>query len=145
LVGQFTGGVGREIMKAVGTVQATVTGEELPPYKIPLAGKIYGNTESPANVASKFYENVTMLSQHENEIKGRTKNRENPAAYIRENPVSKLYDRANTLENEISKLNKTRKEMIERGISKERIKKIDERKTLLMRKFNDKVKEYEDR
>jgi hypothetical protein len=145
LVGQFTGGVGREIMKGVTTVQSTVTGEELPTYKIPLAGKIYGNTESPANIASKFYENVTMLSQHENEIKGRAKNRENPAAYIRENPVSKLTDRANSLENEISALNKTRREMIERGISKERIKKIDERKTMLMRRFNDKVKEYENR
>ena len=145
LIGQFTGGVGREIMKGATTVQATVTGEELPTYKIPVAGKIYGNTESPANISSKFYENVIMLSQHENEIKGRAKNRENPAAYIRENPVSRLTDRANSLENEISALNKTKKEMIERGISKERIKKIDERKTMLMRKFNEKVKEYENR
>jgi hypothetical protein len=145
LVGQATGGVGREVMKATGAIKALATGEELPSYKVPLVGKIYGNTESPANISSKFYENVIMLSQHENEIKGRAKNRENPAAYIRENPVARLYDRANSLENEISKLNKTKKEMIERGVSKERIKKIDERKTMLMRKFNEKVKELEDR
>jgi hypothetical protein len=140
LVGQFTGGVGREIMKGVTTVQATVTGEELPTYKIPLAGKIYGNTESPANISSKFYENVTQLANYENEIKGRQKNRENVGQFLREHPEARLYQRANRLENQITQLNRDKKELQERKAPQKQIEALDKRKTMLMDKFNNDYK-----
>lgn len=140
LVGQFTGGVGREFMKGVSFTKSATTGEEIPPHKIPVVGKIYGNTESPANISSKFYENVTQLSQYENEIKGRRKNRENVSEFIKKHPEARLYERANQLENEVSKLNKTKKELIERNAPQSRIAVIEKRKTMLMDNFNKQVK-----
>lgn len=136
LFGQATGGVGRETAKAVGAVKALATGEELPSYKVPVAGKFYGNTESPANIASKFYDNVTQLANYENEIKGRQKNRENVGAFLREHPEARLYQRANQLENQITQLNRTKKELQERKAPKSQIETIDKRKTMLMDKFN---------
>jgi hypothetical protein len=136
LVGQATGGVGRETMKAVGAVKALATGEELPSYKVPLAGKFYGNTESPANIASKFYDNVTQLANYENEIKGRRKNRENVGEFLREHPEARLYQRANQLENQITQLNRDKKELQERKAPQKQIDVLDKRKTMLMDKFN---------
>lgn len=136
LVGQATGGVGRETMKAVGAVKALAAGEDLPSYKVPLVGKLYGNTESPANIASKFYSNVTQLANYENEIKGRQKNRENVAEFLREHPEARLYQRANQLENQITGLNRTKKELIERKAPQKQIEAIEKRKIMLMDKFN---------
>jgi hypothetical protein len=136
LVGQATGGVGREAMKATGAVKALATGEELPSYKVPLVGKLYGNTESPANIASKFYENVTQLANYENEIKGRQKNRENVGQFLREHPEARLYQRANQLENQITQLNRDKKELQERKAPQKQIEALDKRKTMLMDKFN---------
>lgn len=136
LVGQATGGVGRETMKAVGAVKALATGEELPSYKVPLAGKFYGNTESPANIASKFYSNVTQLANYENEIKGRQKNRENVGEFLKEHPEARLYQRANQLENQITKINREKKALQERNAPQKQIDVLDKRKTMLMDKFN---------
>ncbi|MFM7255127.1 MAG: LPD38 domain-containing protein, partial [Betaproteobacteria bacterium] len=44
LIGQLTGGVGREIGKLAQTASAPFTGEELPAHKIPLIGRLYGST-----------------------------------------------------------------------------------------------------
>jgi len=136
LVGQATGGVGREVMKATGAIKALATGEELPSYKVPLVGKLYGNTESPANIASKFYENVTQLANYENEIKGRQKNRENVGQFLREHPEARLYQRANQLENQITQINRDKKELQERKAPQKQIEALDKRKTMLMDKFN---------
>ena len=136
LVGQATGGVGREVMKATGAIKALATGEELPSYKVPLVGKLYGNTDSPANIASKFYDNVTQLANYENEIKGRRKNRENVSEFLREHPEASLYQRANRLENQITQINRDKKELQERKAPQKQIDVLDKRKTMLMDKFN---------
>ena len=46
VIGQLTGGIGREAGKVAATATAPFTGEELPPYKIPLVGRLYGSTAS---------------------------------------------------------------------------------------------------
>jgi hypothetical protein len=136
LVGQATGGVGREAMKATGAIKALATGEELPSYKVPLVGKLYGNTESPANIASKFYDNVTQLASYENEIKGRRKNNENVGQFMRDHPEARLYQRANQLENQITQINRDKKKLQERKAPQKQIDVLDKRKTELMDKFN---------
>jgi hypothetical protein len=143
LFGQATGGVGREIMKTEQAVTSLVTGEELPAYKIPLIGKFGGNTESQAAQANRFYENVTAMANHENEIKGRQKNRESVTDYYNDHPEARLYSQANTIENEITKLNKQKKEMIARNAPKEQIKRLEEQKTLIMQRFNERVRKLE--
>jgi hypothetical protein len=143
LFGQATGGIGREVMKTEQAITSLVTGEELPSYKVPLVGKFYGDTESQAAQSNRFYENVTKMANHENEIKGRQKNRESVTDYYNDNPEARLYSQANTIENEITKLNKQKKDMIARNAPKEQIKRVEERKTLIMKRFNDRVRKLE--
>jgi len=140
LAGQFTGGAGREVMKTEEAIKSVVTGEELPAYRVPLAGRFYGDIESKAADSQRFYENVTRLSEHENEIKGRQKSKGDVLGYLRDNPEAKLWQRANNVENQISQLNKRKKDFQARGLPKEKITAIDEQKQQIMRQFNNQVK-----
>jgi hypothetical protein len=144
VVGQVTGGVGRELMKAEQTVKAKVTGEEVPAYKVPLAGRFYGETQSNAAESSRFYNNIIKMADHENEIKGRMKNKEPVAPYLKQHPEARLWQMANTTENQVNALNKQKKEFIERGLPKDRIKRIENQKAATMKRFNDQLARYED-
>lgn len=142
LAGQVTGGAGREVMKIGKTVGAVAKGktDELASYDIPLAGRFYGDTKSPAANSQHFYDNVTKLAEHEAVIKGMRQRHENVADYMRENPESRLWQQANNVENQISALNKQKKQWIERDIPEERIKSLDDRKQAIMTRFNERVK-----
>jgi len=139
LIGQATGGVGREVQKVSETIKSQFTGEELPTYRKPIIGKIFGDINSPAAVSARFYQTVTEMAQHENEIKGRQKNRENIREYFKEHPEAKLIDQANRIENDISKMNREKRELMERDAPKEQIKRIEDRKINIMRQFNQRV------
>jgi hypothetical protein len=144
VVGQVTGGLGREIMKTGQTIKAAGTGEDLPAYRVPLLGRFYGETESNAAESQRFYNNITRMADHENEIKGRIKNRESVASYYQDNPEARLYQQANTIENQINALNKQKKEFIEKDFPKDRIKRIENQKALIMKRFNDQLAKFED-
>ena len=142
LAGQVTGGAGREVIKIGKTAGAIAKGktDELASYDIPLAGRFYGDTKSPAANSQHFYDNVTKLAEHEAVIKGMRQRHENVADYMRENPESRLWQQANNVENQISALNKQKKQWIERDIPEERIKSLDDRKQAIMTRFNERVK-----
>jgi hypothetical protein len=144
VIGQVTGGLGREIMKTGQTIKAAGTGEDLPAYRVPLLGRFYGETESNAAESQRFYNNITRMADHENEIKGRIKNKESVASYYRDNPQARLYQQANTIENQINALNKQKKEFIERDLPKDRIKRIENQKALIMKRFNDQLAKFEE-
>lgn len=144
VVGQVTGGLGREIMKTGQTIKAAGTGEDLPAYRVPLLGRFYGETESNAAESQRFYNNITRMADHENEIKGRIKNKESVASYYKDNPEARLYQQANTIENQINALNKQKKEFIEKGLPKDRIKRIENQKASIMKRFNDQLARFED-
>lgn len=141
LIGQATGGVGRELLKAEQTVTSTATGEELPPYKVPLLGRFYGDTKSSAAESNRFYENITRLNEHENEIKGRQKNRENAIEYRRENPEARLVPFANQIERDVQQLRQRKRDLLERGASKESIKIVETQITNRMKRLNDRVRQ----
>ena len=141
--GQYTGGVGRELMKGVDFGTSLFTGEPLPSYKVPIVGKMYGETNSPAAIQDKFYKNVVLMSEHEDTLKGKLQRHEDRREYLQENPEARLWKMANAVENQVSALNKQRKQMIENGASDERIEKNRERKTQLMERFNNKVRELQ--
>jgi hypothetical protein len=144
VIGQVTGGLGREIMKTGQTIKAAGTGEDLPAYRVPLLGRFYGETESNAAESQRFYNNITKMADHENEIKGRIKNKESVASYYKDNPQARLYQQANTIENQINALNKQKKEFIEKGLPKDRIKRIENQKASIMKRFNDQLSRFED-
>jgi GNAT superfamily N-acetyltransferase len=144
LIGQITGGVGRELIKAEQTVKSGITGEELPAYRIPLVGRFYGETQSNAAESQRFYNNIIKMADYENEVKGRIKNKEPVAEYLRENPQARFWQTANNVENQINALNKQKKEFIEKGLPKERIKRIENQKAVIMKRFNDQLAKYEE-
>jgi hypothetical protein len=139
LVGQVFGGVGREGIKTYRTIESAITGEETPPHGIPLVSRFYGNLEGRLNQANKFYENIKMLNEHENEIKGRQKGREPVGDYFTKHPEAKLWHTANRVENIVSDLNKRRRTMIERDVSKDMIKNMEALIDTRMKAFNEAV------
>jgi len=143
LIGQITGGVGREAMKIEQSITGAVKGEEVAPYKIPIVGRFYGDTQATANISGKFYENLTTLNKHEAEIEGRKKKREDLGDYYEQYPEARLYEKANSIESDIKSLNKRLKEFKEKERSEESIKVIKTQITAKMKRLNDMVKETE--
>jgi len=140
-IGQITGGVGREIMKVGEFAKSKgVTQEEVPAYRLPVVGRFYGEAESPAATRSRFYENVTVMAKHEHEIKGLRKDRVSPAEYVKANPEARLWQRANNVENQIVKLNKEKRAMIERDAPREAVKRKEDEILKKMTEFNDQVR-----
>ena len=142
LIGQATGGAGREVMKTAQYVGAVAAGEtaEVPTYKVPVVGKFLGETGSPAAISASFYDNITRLAKHEHEIKQLQKAKEPTAEYKADNPEWRLYNRANYLENQISQLNRQIKSAQEKDRPDELIQRMKDRKTAMMKKFNEQVK-----
>jgi hypothetical protein len=116
VIGQLTGGVGREIGKAATSLQSLATGDELPPHKIPLAGRFYGSTAGPSGQSDEFYENVIKANEHKRMIDGMAKDGESPAGYIKEHPgVLKMIGRAKAAESQVRKLRQISRERIKRN------------------------------
>ena len=143
LAGQVTGGVGRELAKTKDVVSNLITGEETPTYRIPLLGRFYGDVDSNASQANTFYNNVVKMSNFEQEIKGRQAHKESTADFMKDNPSARLWQRANSVENQITALKKERKELYEKDASKDQIKRKTDQMISVMRNFNQQVSNAE--
>jgi Large polyvalent protein associated domain 38/ddrB-like ParB superfamily domain/Large polyvalent protein-associated domain 1 len=141
VIGQLTGGLGRELLKVNQTLAATVTGDELPPYKVPLLGRLYGNTRGPAGQSEQFYANVKTLNEIENEIKGRYRNGQDAVAYRDSEPLSSLVPLANAMEGQVRKLREIRRNLTERKPEgyQERVREVDQRIGQAMERLNAEV------
>jgi hypothetical protein len=132
VIGQLTGGVGREIGKVAATASAPLTGEELPAYKIPLVGRLYGSTAGASGQSAAFYENIIKSNEVQNEIQGRRKDG-TLAEYLRENPkAGALAARGDVAERQIRALRKMR----DATDDVQKAKAINERMANVMRSFN---------
>jgi len=139
IIGQYLGGVGREAQKLYGLGKSQITGEEIDTFRIPLFGKMYGTTESSAAIASRFYNATRRMAEHEAEIKGRVEKRQSPQQYLLDNPEARMYKTTNTVEGQISKLNKSLRELQEKNPRDPRIDSLKEQRTRIMRAFLVKV------
>ena len=138
LIGQVTGGVGREITKVMASADSAVTGEELPMYKVPIAGRLVGTSSDNAAMRDRFYDNVRMLNMHEAEIKGRREKQEPTLDYIREHPETRYIRMATATETQVRNLQKRKRQMIEDG-KRESVKLIDAQIAAKMKRLNDMV------
>jgi hypothetical protein len=137
ITGQYTGGVGKLVVQTGEYLKAKAIGEELQPYQVPIAGKLYGDINTPAAVSGKFYENIIDMSKHESIIKDMKG--KGVSTYYKENPEARLWQRANYVENEIAKLKKEKKALKERNAPDAQIKRKDENIKQLMEAFNKEV------
>ena len=145
LIGQATGGVGREIGKISQTVSSTVTGEELPSTKIPLASRFYGDTEESASQSNKYYTNLSRINAYAAEIKGRI---EKPGTgtvseFIKDVPEARLVPLATATYSSIQKIEKLKKEAINRNLPKERIRQLEKLAQDRMKQFNQRVSAFQ--
>lgn len=137
IAGQYTGGVGKLVVQTGEYAKAKVIGEELQTYQVPIAGKLYGDINTPAAISGKFYENIIEMSKHENiikEMKGK-----GVSEYYKENPEARIWQRANYVENEIAKIKKEKKALKERNAPDEQIKRKDDQIKRVMEAFNKEV------
>lgn len=141
LVGQVTGGVGREIVKTFTTIESILTGEDLPMYKIPLAGRFVGSSSGQAPQAGKFYNNLAKLNNINRGIEGRVKDELDVDAYLEKNPEYQFIDYGKRADRAITKLKKYKRELVKEGASRDEVKLIDEQMTSIMTEFNNTVKE----
>lgn len=141
LVGQLTGGIGREAIKTATTVTSMFTADELPAYKIPLLGRFYGETTGQASEASRFYSNIKRLNEHQNTVKGLRGDRKGNEAmrYLIEHPEARLFDQGNRAYRQVQKLRKQRSELADRGASKARLKQVDQQITRAMAQLNERM------
>ena len=138
---QLGGGVLREVGKAEQAVSSMFTGEDLPPHKIPLAGRFYGNAEGSSSQGATFYKNIERLNEIEAEIKGRRQDGVPTDKYRLEHPEARFIALANQAEREVSKLRKAKRELVEKDAPRDRIKLIESRITMIMKKLNERVSE----
>ena len=139
LIGQVTGGVGREVGKLEQTVSSVFSGEDLPSYKVPLFGRFYGETDGAANEAGRFYDNLKKLAIHRQEIIGRRENGEDVAGYIAEHPESKLWTLANQSYRQVQLLRKRKRALLEQGASADQVRAVEQQITLRMRQINSRI------
>ena len=149
LIGQFTGGVGRTILGTSRTIQAAAEGtlNELPTYRIPLLGRFYGDATGKSSEAAKFYSNLKRINGHQRELKGLRSEKDlapdakaaRIAEYMRENPEARLALFTQRLESDLAQAKKLKKDMEERGASKDALKAADARITGLMATLNKRV------
>jgi hypothetical protein len=143
LIGQATGGVGREFVKLTTTIDKTITGEDLPPYKIPLYGRFVGETKSAAAESNKFYKNMKELNELNNVVTGRRGRKEPLGDFMRENPEARLLPLANKTFKDVQELRKRRAALLERGAPKESIQAVEKLITRRMQVLNDRVRAME--
>jgi hypothetical protein len=139
LVGQVTGGVGRELLKAQQTAGGLASGEEIAPYKMPLVGRFYGDASSGASESARFFDNLKTVYQAKAEMDGRRRAGESVAAYMREHPESRLVTLASQIDRDIDELRKDRREAAKRGASAEQLRRLDDAIKARMAAFNRRI------
>lgn len=141
LAGQIGGGVARELGKIEQAATSSVTGETLPPYKVPVLGRFYGDTNTPSAQAAKFYLNAAKLGEHELELAGRRKDKVGGIAeYIAANPEAVLVPMAKEVERKVAELRSKKSAALAKGDTA-RVKVLEELISIRMKVLNDRVKE----
>lgn len=138
LIAQATGGVGREYSKLEQVVTSTISGEALPPYKIPLWGRFYGNARSQASEGTAFYAALDRLNALDTEIKNMRKaGHWDKAASLRQSrPDAVMIRAAGQARRQVTQLRNMKSMRIKQGASRRQVREIDDRITNVMRSFN---------
>ena len=115
VIGQLTGGAGRELGKFAQTISAPFSGDELPMHKVPLLGRVVGSTAGVSGQSERFYENIRTINGIEREIKGLAKAGEDVDSYIASEPKSLLVGLANASESQVKKLREAQRTLKKEG------------------------------
>ncbi len=153
LIGQVFGGVARELGKIDTTITASITGEDLPPHKIPLLGRFYGNADANSVQGNRFYQAMDRFKYHRAEMKGladawRTEKgndadpNESPElkAYRAKHPETAMLLAANVAQRQVQALRKEKSRLIKADAPRAEVKEIEAKITEAMKTFNENLK-----
>lgn len=141
LIQQATGGVGREVSKAAQVVQGAYTGEDVPLFKVPLAGRFVGTATGKTAIRQKFYDNLKAVNLAAEEVIGRAKHGEDFVKYMQRHPYARLEKAANQVERQLGELNQQKRDLIKKGAGREAVKLKEEQISSMMERFNTVVAE----
>lgn len=142
LVGQVTGGVGREATKFLQTGQALLAGDSvgdgLPWHKVPLMGRFFGDADSDSSKQSAFYNRLDAVRKHAEEVKGlRADGKGQEAmAYVQKHPEARYTLAANAAERQIRRMRERRRELEQQGAARGLIRDLDRQMTQRMEQFS---------
>ena len=137
--GQVGGGAAREVIKAAELAKSAFTSEPVPSYRIPLAGRFYGDAKSQSAIQDKFYNNITLMNKYGNEITNIQKSGQDPSKYMRAHPEAQLYNASSNFNNAINEMNKNKKNMLKNKLPLKDIREYEAQKYQIMKTFNDQV------
>lgn len=136
LVGQLTGGVGREVLKTSQLIENIGSDEELPPHKVPLVGRFYGSVSSESAEKERYYANITLINKADRMIKGLREDglTEDADKYISKHPhIEEQIKAGEATQREI---NKTKRE-IKKAVSPDRKDELTKKNAELISRFNE--------
>ena len=141
LIGQFTGGVGRELSKLQQSVVGAAQGDDVPAHKVPVLGRFYGDANSPSAKQAAFYNHLDSIARHAEQVKGLRLEGEAQAAntYLQEHPEARLALAAKATSRAIQKMREQRRELEQQGAAREQVRQIEEQMTARMEQFNAQV------
>ena len=141
LVGQATGGVGRELLKLQSTAKGLMDGDEVQPHKVPLLGRFYGDSDTPSAKQATFYGHMDSVRRHAEQVKGLRLdgNASEALAYAASHPEARLAFAARKASQDVQKMRELGRELELQGASKEAIRDMDQRMVRRMELFNELV------
>jgi len=140
LIGQATGGIGREfVAKPSQAIRSLTTGEELPTYKYPGVGGFFGSASGTTGIRNRFYDNVREVNASAMEIEGRMKHGEKFDDVLREHPESGLKTTALRFQKLLGDLRKEKQTLLSSGGTREQIQAKEKQITNVMQIFNTQV------
>ena len=142
LIGQATGGVGREILKVTATTEALITGEDLPNYKIPIVGRMIGDANEEAAVSRRFYEGIKEMNQYKRALDKMEDQGKDVTPYLADNPEAEFAYDAQSYESDISELRKLKRQLEDEDAPRDEIDAVTEEMQMLMNEFNQIVADY---
>jgi len=139
LVSSVTGPVVGSLAKTVKFIEAKQTGEEVPAYKVPILGRFQGELDSKPVITSRFYNNINAMYEHELTLKNLSKDRIAKRKYMQEHPEARAYKFAEQYEAKINNINADKKKLQMAGRPQEQIDRLDNKKIIIMNRFNDQL------
>jgi hypothetical protein len=136
ITGQVTGGLGREILKAMQVLQAPFSDDELPLHKVPLVGRVIGSTSGQSGEAGRFYAAIRELNVLGSELDGRIKSGDDPQDFMLENPKANLIEFGKASYNQVKKLRKLRDQLSDAGAERDAINAVNDQITETMAELN---------
>ena len=141
VVGQYGGGVAREIIKLWQLASGTARGEEVPFYKVPLLGRFAGSADSASSQGNAYYGNINKIDQAEKRIKGLTEDgKRSEAQAERRKPEALLIAKAKVAQREVSRLRQEKRRLLETGAERAKVRAVEAKITDAMRRLNEAAK-----